>query len=73
MTPIPNKRIEPTAKAAAHPSRYLPRKEIIMSLKKWKMREYSLRVKRRVASGTEKEKLTQMLRLVRNRIKEITI
>jgi len=41
-----------------------------MSLKKWKMREYSLRVKRRVSSGEEKEKLTRMLRIVRNRIKK---
>jgi hypothetical protein len=41
-------------------------------LKKWKMREYSLRVKRRVSSGEEKEKLTRMLRIVRNKIKAIT-
>ena len=39
-------------------------------LKKWRMREYSLRVKRRVASGEKKEMLTRKLRLVRNRIKE---
>jgi len=41
-----------------------------MTLKNWKMREYALRVKRRVASGEEKENLTQMLRIVRNRIKQ---
>lgn len=42
-----------------------------MSLKKWKMREYSLKVKRRILSGVKKEKLTRMIRIVRNRIKEL--
>jgi hypothetical protein len=41
-----------------------------MTLKKWKMREYSLQVKRRVAVGEEKERLTRMLRIVRNRIRK---
>jgi len=40
-----------------------------MVLKNWKMRGYYLRIKRDVASGEEKEKLTRMLRIVRNRIK----
>ena len=40
-----------------------------MTPNKWKMREYSLRTKKKKASGKEKEKLTRMLRIVRNRIK----
>ena len=36
-----------------------------MNLKSWKMREYSLRVKRRVSSGDEKEMITRKLRLVK--------
>ena len=41
-----------------------------MLLKKWKMKEYSLKVKRHIASGEEKERLAQMLRIVKNRIKK---
>ena len=40
-------------------------------LKKWKMREYHLRIKRRNANGKEKNVLNSKLRLVHNRIKQL--